>query len=167
MRLEGSIFRGVPYFLAWNRDGNAIRLDTHTLHHDPVPESAFTEIAATIRPGEPVLDQGWLQEGDAYYYSHHDEKSFPAYRIRYEDGERVYLDRVSGQLALAADSDRQLSRWLFLGLHRGDFTGLMRSRPLWDLIMWPLLLGVTLGALTGTWMGFKRLLRKMPTTEFF
>ncbi len=112
-----------------------------------------------IRPGEPIRDQGWLTAGDSYYYSHHDEKSFPVYRIQYEDGERVYLDRVSGQLAFAADSNRQLSRWLFLGLHRGDFFGLLRQRPIWDLMMLVLLLGVTLSALTGTWMGFKRLTR--------
>ena len=81
------------------------------------------------------------------------------YRIQYNDGERVYLDRVTGQLALAMDNNRQLSRWLFLGLHRGDLAGWMRERPIWDLILLPLLAGVTLGALTGTWIGFKRLLR--------
>ena len=106
-----------------------------------------------------IQDQGWIFEGDAYYYSHHDEKSFPVYRIQYQDGERVYLDGVSGQLTLAADKNRQWSRWLFLGLHRGDLTALIRSRPIWDLILIPLLAGVTLGALTGTWMGIRRLLR--------
>ena len=156
-RLEGSILSGQPYLIAWNRDGESTRLDSHSLHTDPLADSSFTTIAAVIRPSEPIRDQGWLTAGDAYYYSHHDDKAFPVYRIRYADGERVYLDRVSGQLALAADGNRQLSRWLFLGLHRGDFFGFLRQRPIWDLLMLPLLLGVTLSALTGTWMGFKRL----------
>lgn len=159
VRLEGSILRGEPYFLAWNRDGSSRRLNTQTLRHSALPESAFIEIASTLRPGEQIMAQGWLQDGDAYYYSHHDEKPFPVYRIQYNDGERVYLDRVTGQLALAMDNNRQLSRWLFLGLHRGDLAGWMRERPIWDLILLPLLAGVTLGALTGTWIGFKRLLR--------
>lgn len=158
-RLEGSILSGEPYLLAWNRNGESTRLDAHSLHTNPLADSSFVKIAVLIRPGEPIRDQGWLAEGDAYYYSHHDEKSFPVYRIQYEDGERVYLDRVSGQLAFAADSNRQLSRWLFLGLHRGDFSALMRRRPLWDLLLLSLLAGVTLSALTGTWMGFKRLMR--------
>ncbi|MEE8093276.1 MAG: peptidase, partial [Gammaproteobacteria bacterium] len=158
-RLEGSILNGEPYLLAWDRDGDSARLDADSLHRKPLADSSFAEIAAVVRPGEQIRDQGWLTEGDAYYYSHHDEKSFPVYRIQYEDGERVYLDRVSGQLALASDSNRQLSRWLFLGLHRGDFSEWLRRRPIWDLLMLPLLAGVTLGALTGTWMGFKRLVR--------
>jgi hypothetical protein len=33
----------------------------------------------------------------------------------------------------------------------------MRQRPLWDLILLPLLIGVTVGALTGVWMGYRRL----------
>ena len=159
VRLEGSIFHGEPYLIAWHRDGEPTRLDALSLQTRPLADSSFAKIAAVIRPGEPIRSQGWLTEGDTYYYSHHDQKSFPVYRIQYEDGERVYLDRVSGQLAFAADGNRQLSRWLFLGLHRGDLSGLMRQRPLWDLLLLPLLAGVTLGALTGTWMGFKRLVR--------
>ena len=159
VRLEGSIFHGEPYLIAWHRDGEPTRLDALSLQTRPLADSSFAKIAAVIRPGEPIRAQGWLTEGDAYYYSHHDEKSFPVYRIQYEDGERVYLDRVTGQLAFAADGNRQLSRWLFLGLHRGDLSGLMRQRPLWDLLLLPLLAGVTLGALTGTWMGIKRLVR--------
>ena len=158
-RLEGSTFSGEPYLLAWGRDGESTRLDAHSLNTDPLADSSFAAIAAVIRPGEPIRDQVWLTGGDAYYYSHHEERAFPVYRIQYADGERVYLDQASGQLAFAADSNRQLSRWLFLGLHRGDLSGLLRRRPIWDLLMLPLLLGVTLSALTGTWMGFKRLTR--------
>ena len=50
-------------------------------------------------------------------------------------------------------------RWVFHALHRGDFSALFRSRPLWDLMMWPLLLGVTVGSLTGTWIGIRRVVR--------
>ena len=159
VRLEGAQLSGEPYLLAWDTKGTSTRLDPVTLHADPLTDSSFTKIAAVVREGEAIRDQGWIFEGDAYYYSHHDQRPFPAYRIRYEDGERIYLDNISGQLAFAADSNRQWSRWLFLGLHRGDLSGLIRSRPIWDLLLLPLLAGVTLGALTGTWMGIKRLLR--------
>jgi hypothetical protein len=46
---------------------------------------------------------------------------------------------------------------LFLGLHRGDFTTRIRQKPLWDLILLPLMLGVTIGAVTGVWIGYRRL----------
>ena len=158
VRLEGNLLGGEPYLLAWSPDGTGTRLDQRTLHADPLMDSSFKTLATIVRPGVTIRDYGWISEGDAYYYSHHDEKSFPVYRIHYEDGERLYLNGISGQLSFAVDNDRQWSRWLFLGLHRGDLSGLIRSRPLWDLILLPLLAGVTLSALTGTWMGFKRLL---------
>ena len=65
VRLEGSVLRGEPYFLAWNRDGSSRRLNTQTLRHSALPESAFVEIASTLRPGEKILAQGWLRDGDA------------------------------------------------------------------------------------------------------
>ena len=159
VRLEGSILQGVPYLVARNRDGDKNRVDHRRFRKAPLSDKDFASIVESIRPEATIAQQGWLHEGDAYYYDHHDKRSFPVYRVRYEDGERIYLDGVSGELTFAADSDRQWSRWLFLGLHRGDFFALMRARPLWDLILWPLMLGVTIGALTGTWIGFKRLTR--------
>jgi hypothetical protein len=159
VRLEGSVLQGVPYLLAWDRHGRSIRLDQATLQPRPLAETVFPSIAGNLRPDVSVNEQGWLATGDAYYYDHHDQKDFPVYRVIYDDGERIYLNGASGQLAFVADRERQLSRWLFLGLHRGDLFGLMRQRPLWDLLLLPLLAGVTLGALTGTWMGCKRLFR--------
>ena len=50
------------------------------------------------------------------------------YRIRYRDGERFYLDGVSGELAFSVDRERRWWRWVFYALHRGDFTALLRSR---------------------------------------
>jgi len=159
VRLEGSLLQATPYLLAWDRHGKSIRLDQSTFQPRPLADSAFADIVAKLRPEISTSEQGWLATGDAYYYDHHDEKGFPVYRVIYEDGERIYLNAISGQLAFVADRDRQLSRWLFLGLHRGDLFGLMRQRPLWDLLLLPLLAGVTLGAVTGTWMGIKRLFR--------
>jgi len=159
VRLEGGLLNGEPYLLAWRSDGTNTRLNQRTLNPNPLTEPLFRRLAARVRPDAAIRSQGWITEGDAYYYSHHDEKLFPVYRIHYEDGERIYLNRISGQLSFAVDKNRQWSRWLFLGLHRGDLSALIRSRPLWDLILLPLLAGVTLGALTGTWMGLRRLLR--------
>jgi hypothetical protein len=158
VRLEGAMLRGEPYLLAWNREGKRQRVDSVSLHPDPLADRDFASLAEIVRPGAEISDHGWLFAGDAYYYDHHTERPFPVYRIRYDDGERIYLDAVSGELALGADRNRQWSRWLFLGLHRGDFLELMRGRPIWDLMMWTLLFGVTVGALTGTWMGIRRLI---------
>ena len=145
--------------MATDAEGERRRVDQEALRDAPLPESYFDEAAATLRPDAAVLDAGWLGTGDAYYYTHHEARSFPVYRIRYEDGERMYVDRVSGELAFAVDRERRWWRWVFHALHRGDFSAVVRARPVWDLMMWLLLLGVTAGTVTGTWMGVRRIVR--------
>ena len=105
----------------------------------------------------PIAEEGMITEEDAYYYTHHLEMRLPAYRIRYADGERIYLDGTNGELAYALDANQRIDRWLFAALHRGDFAAIVRLRPVWDLMMWVLMLGVTVGAASGVWLGVQRI----------
>ncbi len=159
VRLEMSVAGGEPFAVAADGDARLVRLDPRTLDPVPLPDEYYARAGSLMRPDIAVAEAGWLAEDDAYYYDHHEKRRFPVFRIRYEDGERFYLDGVTGELAYVADRDRQWLRWIFLALHRGDFSQLVRTRPIWDLMMWPLMLGVTVGALTGTWLGIRRLVR--------
>ena len=159
VRIDGAMVGGELTLVATTAEGGRTRLASDLRTVDALPERFFAAAPASMRPDVPVRQSGWLHEGDAYYFSHHAKRRFPVYRIEYEDGERLYLDSVSGELAFAVDSERQWMRWVFHALHRGDFSALFRSRPLWDLMMWPLLLGVTVGSLTGTWIGIRRVVR--------
>ncbi len=157
VRLEGSVFLGRPYLLAWSADGSATRLSAESLRPENLAEADFQEAARRLRPGAYIADEGWLLQEDAYYYSHHNERDFPVYRVRYEDGERLYLDAVSGALVYGADKARRGYRWFFSALHSGDFSPLLRSRPLWDVLMLLLLSGVGVGAVSGVVMAKRRL----------
>jgi len=100
-----------------------------------------------------------ITAGDGYYYDHHELVRLPAYRVIANDGKntRYYLDPVSGEILDKIDTNDKWYRWLHYGLHRGDFTGFLRSRPVWDIFMWILMLGTTAVCITGTCMGFRRL----------
>jgi len=159
VRLEAQVVDGQRFFVATNGAGERSR-----------PNEELTEIAAftqrglavapqRLRPGVDVREAGWLDHDDAYYYSHHDELPLPVYRIVYSDGERFYLDGLTGEIVQAVDSNGRWYRWLHYALHRGDFAALVRERPLWDGFMLPLMAGVSLSALTGTWLGLRRLRR--------
>ena len=159
VRLTGAALAGEVGVVAADAEGLRQRFAGDTLRVAPLADSHFKRAAAVLRPDALLRDAGWIVEDDAYYYTHHEVRRFPVYRIRYRDGERFYLDGVSGELAFAVDRERRWWRWVFHALHRGDFTALARSRPLWDLMMWLLLLGVTGSALTGNWLGYKRIVR--------
>ena len=159
VRLDVSVIGAQLYAVASDKEGQRVRLNAGTLQPETLAEDFFTQAATIMRPDVPVAQASWLTEDDAYYFSHHDKRRFPVFRIWYEDGERFYLDSTTGELTYAADRERQWLRWVFHALHRGDFSALVRSRPIWDLMMWPLMLGVTVGAITGTWIGFQRVMR--------
>jgi predicted DCC family thiol-disulfide oxidoreductase YuxK len=159
VRLETGVVGGEGFVVGWHQLGAKQRLDPVNLKPAAMPENTLAEAAGRLRPGVPVADSGWLETADAYYYSHHETREFPVYRVVYADGERFYLDAVTAELLHAVDDNWRWYRWLHYGLHRGDFP-LLRERPIWDAWMLPLLAGVTLGALTGTWMGFRRITRR-------
>lgn len=158
-RLELIVEDGQPYWLAWAEEPRGVsRLSAERFTPAPLAASDLRSAASRMRPGTAVRSSGFIDEPDAYYFSHHDERPLPVYRIVYADGERFYLDADTGRLRLAVDQGQKAYRWLFDALHRGDFAALLRRRPWWDLLMLVLLTGVTVSALTGTWMGCKRLM---------
>ena len=158
VQLRSSMFDGKLVLIARDATGNATRLDVTTFTPEPLAGDAWNRVASLARPGVPIRDAGLLDSGDAYYFNHHEQLVFPVYRIVFDDVDRThyYFDPVSAELLQKYDGARRWHRWLFLGLHRGDFTAALRRRPLWDLIMLPLLLGVTIGALSGVWMAWRR-----------
>ena len=158
VRLVGEPFDGEVRVTAWSEAGDRTRLDA-SLAARPLTTPELERAATRLRPDATIAEQGWLREEDAYYYSHHDERALPVYRVMFTDGERAYLDATTGQLAYAVDASRRGSRWLFLALHRGDFAAIVRARPVWDIMMWVLMLGVTAGAATGAWLGVERIAR--------
>jgi hypothetical protein len=159
VQLSSSKIDGKLALIAKDSMGCATRLNGTTLRPDPLPEQTWSRVAELVGPEKTVRESGFIESGDNYYFSHHEEVSFPVYRIVFDDSEqtRYYFDAESAELIRKVDSDRRWNRWLFLGLHRGDFTSLMRQRPIWDLILLPLMIGVTIGAFSGVWMGYRRL----------
>ena len=154
--LEGGKLGGELFVLSRNAQGETVRLDQH-LRNAPLDPAQLHKLAARLAPAGSDYQAGLLHQEDAYYYSHHNNITLPVFRVVTESA-RYYLNPASGALLRKVDDARQQYRWLFNGLHRGDFNSLLRSRPLWDLFMWPLLLGVTGVALSGVVMGVRRLL---------
>ena len=159
VQLGSSMIDGKLALIAKDSNGSATRLNGSTLRPEALPENIWSRIKELVGPGKAVRESGFIDSADNYYFSHHEEVSFPVYRIVFDDIEqtRYYFDADSAELIQKVGSDRRWNRWLFLGLHRGDFTLLMRQRPIWDLILLPLMIGVTIGAITGVWMGYRRL----------
>jgi hypothetical protein len=156
-----SQFDGQIYFIASDANGARRRIDANGAVA-PLSGADLAFVATALGPPGASSGPQLIQQEDAFYFTHHREVvSLPAYRMTANDGSgtRYYLDSVSGGLLAKMDRNAQAFRWLHQGLHRLDFSALLRRRPFWDTLMLLLMSGVTLVCVTGAYLGLRRLLR--------
>jgi hypothetical protein len=124
------------------------------------PMGAADLAAAGLRLGS-VSRQGLITSEDAYYFSHHDTVTMPAWRVLLADGRRVYLDPRSGAVLARLDGPAKGYRWLHEGLHRLDFVPGFRRGAAWAAVTLALLAAVTFGVGTGVWLGWRRIVHDL------
>jgi hypothetical protein len=156
VRIESAPLGGRMFVTAVTASGAITRFDAAGR---PAPLER-NELAAALQSGPAVASLEKLDAEDAYYYTHKFPMKLPVWRAVLADAEgtRLYIDPASGSLIRAFDSNGRAFRWLQDGLHSLDFP-VLRTRPLWDIIVLPLLAMVTLVCGTGTWMGFRKMVR--------
>jgi hypothetical protein len=134
------------------RDGRVARLDGR----GAPAELSRTELALAIRrAGIGAAALVPMTRPDAYYYPTYDGPApLPVWRMPTSGG-NAYFDPVSGRVRLVADAEARASRWIRTGLHDFDFP-VLRTRPVWDVVVLLLLAGVTVGVGTGAWLALNR-----------
>lgn len=162
VRADLTIQDGAAFALLSDAQDMQWRAGMSGLSRAPLNDGELAARAQLAGLGRPIASQELITEGDAYHYGHKQDVVLPAWRVIYADDEqtRLYFDPRTGEGIRKVDAAGRWYRWLHLGLHRLDFTGLVRSRPLWDLITLPLMAGVSLLCLIGCWMGWRRITRK-------
>jgi len=148
------------HLLATRSDGR-VRLDATTLEPEPLVPAELVQAIRSFQDEPSPATVQLLTAGDAYYYSDHEVGFEPAYRVTFNDLERsrYYFDPITGALQSKFDRNARGYRWLFNAVHRWDFSPGIRRRPLWDLVVGALLLGIATGSLTGVVLGFRRVMR--------
>ena len=155
-----------PYALTISDDLERNRLNIETLEKSDLQIDDLKLVATSIKNNINIENQGWLLNEDYFYYSHHNDRQFPVYKIEYSDGEIIYLDYQTAKINLIVDHNRKMYRWLFSGLHRFDFFKDIRRRRIWDIIMLPIQISLLLFAFTGIILAiksFRRIIKKLTT----
>jgi uncharacterized membrane protein HdeD (DUF308 family) len=103
-----------------------------------------------------------LNEYDDYYYSRKNQLPLPIYKYVLDDNAQtaIYIDPNNHQVLKKVEQKNRLERWVYNGLHSLDFASLRNKRPLWDIVVIVLLVGVTLLSITGAVLTYKKLFRK-------
>ncbi len=157
---EVTVQQGRPWAILVRADGSRTRASLPDLAPAAPDQAELAALARATKPTTPIASATLISEPDAYHYSHHQAAILPAYRVIYANADetRLYFDPRTAELIGFADAPSRAYRWWHYGLHRLDFGGL-NARPLWDAIMLPLIGGISLLCLLGTWMGVRRLSR--------
>lgn len=148
---------GHPYIVLTRNDGQIERRDISlTL----APLSKADLIHASQHTGH-TIESTRLTKADAYYFStRHIAQHFPVFRLTDTDRTRLYLDDRSGEPLLTVDHNTRGLRWIVYGPHDIDFLAWLRSPTARIVLIVPLLSGVALIFLTGSWIGLRRLTRR-------
>ena len=156
-RVESAPFDGKLYLLLF-RSERGMRVNAQTLLPAALSRTEMEHAAARVWVASEAAQLDLLHADDAYYYSHHEKREFPVYRVKLNDPSRTrfYLSAIDGDIVEKVDADRRWYRWLFEAAHRWDFTSSLRERPWWDVVLLPLLVGVGLVCFTGTYLAFRR-----------
>jgi hypothetical protein len=132
-------------------------------------DDTVMQVARAAMPGVTVRDAIWMSEYDDYYYktvSSFDlglprmAKPLPALRVRFDDAAQtwLYVTASPGQI-LKIESQDRANRWGYYGLHGFDFAFMYRHRPLWDIVVVALLVGVGVSSVTSIVPACRRLVR--------
>ena len=122
-------------------------------------------IAGHANPGTTMVEAGWLDRYDAYYYDRDGVLPLPVLRARYDDAVEtwLYFDPAKGAVVQKEEKRSRLERWLYHGLHSLDFPFLYDKRPLWDIVLIVLSLGGTVLSVTTLLPAWRRLRRHART----
>lgn len=158
-RLEVSNLQGERNLVTHYTTGVSRRLDYNDWRPGTISAGQWLTLTGVLQRNTGPAAADMLGQGDEYYFDHHVSRSFPVWRVILADagGTRYYLDPLTARILEKFDGNRQGYRWLFWALHRGDFSRLLRTKPVWDVFIITLLSGVTVVTATGTYLGIKRL----------
>ncbi len=129
----------------------------------PLSGVAVVRAAAALMPQARITFSQRLDQEDEYWHSAFEKKSLPAIRVGFNDAAHTwfYLDPDTGAVLDRQDDTARAYRWIFQGLHDLDFLFLLKHRPLWDLVIWPLALAGLAISVTVVVIGYRRIARDL------
>lgn len=162
--IDFTYLQGQPGYVVHLQGDHKYWIDatTDSARSDLSAEEARRIAVDALGTNAPVSSVQFITSYDTYYYARpHREWSLPAWRVAFADAAHstFYIDPISGKPTGFVDSETRWYRWLRDGMHSLDFPAINGKRPLWDLVLLPLMFGGTVAAVTGVWLLIRRLTR--------
>ncbi|WP_315834340.1 PepSY domain-containing protein [Bradyrhizobium prioriisuperbiae] len=152
---------GRPLMVLTDGDSRRTVADPVTGAAISLSDDEIVDTAKRLLPEAVINLRQRLTQPDAYWYSHHQARLFPALRVGFDDDAHTWfhIDPRTGDILGRTDDSRRTYRWLFNALHSLDFALLLQYRPAWDAVVWLLSLIGLITSVSGIVIGWRHLVR--------
>ena len=150
-----------------DRSGRTAVLAARSGHEAVIGPDRIRSAAQRYLPAASIVGVSLLEREDVHWYSHHQRRPVPVWRVIFDDAARTWLhvSPVTGQILAVSDERSRTRRWLFNGLHSLDLPWLIHYRPAWDLFVWLLSLAGLVVSVSGVVIGWRRLRKDFLTAS--
>ena len=151
---------GAPWIVTDRGMHGANFLNPETGAADVVPDKHLFAAGSSIMPDAELVFSERLPEGDEYWHTAFTVKKVPVLRVGFDDPADTWfhIDPDSGQLIGILDKIGRVDRWANVGIHDVDLHFLHKHRPLWDIVVWIMMLAGLFISASAVFLGVKRLL---------
>ncbi len=151
---------GRPLVLLRDGESNVSIVDSLHGAAQSIADDELYSTAKNLMPDSTLISSARLVVGDEYWHTGFTVKKLPILRVAFDDEANTwfFIDPDSGQVVGILDDVGRLDRWANSGLHGMDLAFLRGNRPLWDIIVWVLMLAGLFISLSGVVIGVKRLI---------
>lgn len=159
--IEWSNFGQLPLYKVVVKD----RLLTIDASSDTVKTLSLNEQSIRNRLSlthtEPI-EISVINEYDNYYVGLTDHLPLPVYKAEVADADNstYYINPKNGNTRYF-NNNLKAHRWTYQALHSYKIGFLAKHPVLWNIVMWTTMIGGTLVSITGVWLGFKYLKRRI------
>lgn len=131
-----------------------------TKPNKPPKVKDYTTIIESFNLNNSIESIELLNKYDNYYYSRHNTKELPVIKVNTSNKTSYYISPKTTTILYKCATRNRIQRWIYHGLHSLDFSFLAWRRPLWDIILFILLIGGTIVSFTGVILGYRFIRRK-------
>lgn len=148
-----------PQFVVVDGQSRTTVIDGLTGDPRTLNEAALIAAAPHLLHDAKLIETQRLVREDAYWYSRRDARTMPVLRFKFDDADRtwVHVDPQTGRMIGWIRHSDRIHRWLFNAFHSLDFRWLIAHRPLWDIVMWLLMLAGLTISVSSVVIGWRRL----------
>ena len=164
-QLSWSSFGNIPYYTLRKTNGK-IYLDARMKNIKPLSLKEEEVMTILKRIHESPTKFSLMEHFDDYYLARKMKLALPVYKIEIDDIESstYYVDPKSGRTRYI-DNPARWMHWMYPALHSLRIRFLIEHPVLWNTVMWGLMLGGTFVSISGLYLAFKYLKRKVFRTR--